>query len=66
MKYNFELEGCLKSVKYLSDDIAAFNSRKLSMKTSIKLNLDVIMKEVEQEEVHKYVEGNEGDSIQYE
>ena len=62
MKYDGELEGCLKTVKQLSDDIATFNNRQLVKKTSIKLNLEAIVKELDQDKLYKYLKGNEKDS----
>lgn len=59
MKYDGKLEGCLKSVKHVSNEIATFNNRQLVKKTSIKLNLDAIVMELGQEKLYKYLKGDE-------
>ena len=64
MKYGSKLEGCLKSVKHLSDDIATFTKRQLVKKTSIKVNLDAIVMELDQGKLYEYLKGNEVDSTQ--
>ena len=65
VKYDSELEGCLISVKHLSDDMATFNNRQLVKKTSIKPNQDAIVKELDQGELYQYLKGNEVDSTQH-
>ena len=65
VKYDSELDGCLISVKHLSDDMATFNNRQLVKKTSIKSNQDAIMKELDQGELYKYLKGNEISTLKY-
>ena len=63
VKYDSELEGCLISVKHLSETwlllIIDNWSRKLAS------NQDAIMKELDQGELYKYLKGNEVDSTQH-
>ena len=65
MKYDGKLEGCLKSVKHVSDEIASFDNRQLVKKTGIKLNLDAIVMGLDQEKLYKYLKGDEVGSTQY-
>lgn len=65
VKYDGKLEGCLKSVKHVSDEIATFNNRQLVKKSSIKLNLDAIVMVLDQEKLYKYFKGDEVCSTQY-
>ena len=69
-----ELEGTLKTVKKFSDDIvmefglnkcakASIKKGKLSYTSGIKLNDGTIIRELEQEEVYKYLGVNEGSEI---
>ena len=71
-----ELEGMLKTVKKFSDDIgmefglnkcakASFKKGKLSYTSGIKLSDGTIIRELEQEEVYKYLGVNEGSEIKH-
>ena len=71
-----ELEGMLKTVKKFSDDIgmefglnkcakASFKKGKLSYTSGIKLNDETIIRELEQEEVYKYLGVNEGSEMKH-
>ena len=71
-----EIEGLLRIVKGFSDDIgmefgldkcakATFRKGKLRKKDNIILNDVTVIKDLEQEEVYKYLGVNEGDGIQH-
>ena len=71
-----ELEGLLKFVKSFSDDIgmqfgldkctkATFKQGKLVDKENIILEVDKVIKELDQEGTYKYLGVNEGDGIQH-
>ena len=53
---DFWLDKCTK---------ATFCSGKLFEKTNLKLNLDIIIKELEQKDVYKYLRVNGGHDIQH-
>jgi len=70
-----ELERLLKTVKDFSDDIgmkfgldkcakATFKQGKLVTSDNIKLSIDTVIKQLDQEETYKYLGVNEGDGIQ--
>ena len=75
-KNDSELEGLLRTVKTFSDDIgmtfgldkcakATFIRGKLKSTSSIVLDIDTKIKELDQEETYKYLGIEEGDGIQH-
>ena len=75
-KNDYKLDGLLKTVKTFSDDIgitfgpdkcakARFISRKLKYTSSIVIDTDTKIKELDQEETYKYLGIEEGDGIQH-
>ena len=71
-----ELEGLLKTVKQFSDDIgmefglekcakASFTKGRLTSTEAIKIDQDTKIRDLDQEEVYKYLGVNEGDGIQH-
>ena len=71
-----DLEGMLLTVKKFSDDIgmtfgldkcakATFKRGKLTQTTSLELDRSTIIKDLEQEELYKYLGVNENDGIQH-
>ena len=71
-----DLEGMLLTVKKFSDDIgmtfgldkcakATFKRGKLTQTTSLELDRSTIIKDLEQEELYKYLGVNESDGIQH-
>ena len=75
-KNDYELEGLLRTVKTFSDDIgmrfgqdkcakATFIKGKLKSTSSIVLDIDTKTKELNQEEIYKYLGIEEGDGIQH-
>ena len=75
-KNDYELDGLLKTVKTFSHDIgitfgldkcakATFISKKLKYTSSIVIDTDTKIKELDQEETYKYLGIEEGDGIQH-
>ena len=75
-KNDYELDGLLKTVKTFSDDIgmtfgldkcakAIFIREKLKYASSIVVDTDTKIKELDQEETYKYLGLEEGDGIQH-
>ena len=75
-KNDYELEGPLRTVKTFSDDIgmafgldkcskATFIRGKLKSTSSIVLDIDTKIKDLDQEETYKYLGLEQGDGIQH-
>ena len=75
-KNDNELEGSLKTVKKLSDDIgmefgldkcakATFKKGRLEKSSPIEIDIKTTIRELEQEELYKYLGINEGNGIQH-
>ena len=75
-KNDSELEGLLKTVKQFSDDIgmefgldkcakASFTKGRLTSTEAIEIDSETQIRDLDQEEVYKYLGVNEGDGIQH-
>ena len=65
-KNDYEFDGLLKTVNKFSDDIGiTFGLDKCAIASSIVLDADTKIMELDQEETYKYVGKEEGDGIQH-
>ena len=75
-KNNKELEGLLSTVKQFSDDIgtefgldkcakASFIKGKLTRTTNVEMDVDITIRELDQDETYKYLQIDEGNGMQH-